>query len=128
MALIRSHDTKPEIAMRAALRSVGFQFLVNDRSLPGSPDLVFPRRRVALFVHGCFWHAHRCQHEGRRPKVRRAYWLPKLEANKRRDANNRRRLAALGWHSLTVWECQLRKSREMVLARAVRFLRRKGRP
>ena len=121
MARIRSKDTRPEKQLRSALHRAGFRFRLHRRSLPGSPDLVFPAKRKAIFVHGCFWHAHRCKHGSRRPQSNQDYWLPKLAANKQRDARNRRRLAALGWRSLTVWECEVRKGK--ALAKAVRFLR-----
>ena len=121
MARIRSKDTKPEKQLRSALHRAGFRFRLHRRSLPGSPDLVFPARRKAIFVHGCFWHSHRCKNGSRLPKSNRDYWVPKLAENKRRDRKNRRKLAALGWRSLTVWECEVRKG--TALAKAVRFLR-----
>ena len=121
MSLIRSRDTKPEKALRSALHHAGFRFRLHARYLPGSPDIVFPGRRKAIFVHGCFWHLHRCQRPSRRPKSNREYWIPKLEANRRRDRQNRRRLALLGWRSLTIWECEIRQI-DKALRKASRFL------
>ena len=121
MSLIRSGDTKPEKRLRSALHRAGFRFRLHDRSLPGTPDIVFPSRKKAIFVHGCFWHLHKCQRPSRTPKSNRAYWIPKLEANKKRDARNRRKLTALGWQVLTVWECELR-TLDKTLAKATRFL------
>ena len=121
MRLIRSGDTKPEKRLRSVLHRAGFRFRLHDRSLPGTPDIVFPSRRKAIFVHGCFWHLHRCQKPSRKPKSNRAYWIPKLEATKKRDTRNRRKLTALGWQVLTVWECEL-KILDQALAKAIRFL------
>ncbi len=121
MSLIRSGDTKPEKRLRSALHRSGFRYRLHVRSLPGTPDIVFPGRRKAIFVHGCFWHSHRCQRPSRKPKSNRAYWLPKLDANRKRDAQNRRRLSALGWQSLTIWECEIRAI-DKALAKAERFL------
>ena len=124
MSLVRSRDTKPEKALRSALHRAGFRFRLHARQLPGAPDIVFPGRRKVIFVHGCFWHLHRCQRPSRLPKSNRDYWIPKLEANKKRDARNRRELARLGWRSLTVWECEMREL-DKVLKKVTQFLRRK---
>ena len=121
MSLIRSRDTKPEKALRSALHHAGYRFRLHVRHLPGCPDIVFPGRRKAIFVHGCFWHLHRCQRPTRQPKSNREYWIPKLEANRRRDRQNRRRLALLGWRSLTIWECEMRQI-EKAMRKASRFL------
>ncbi|MEW5983981.1 MAG: very short patch repair endonuclease [Acidobacteriota bacterium] len=123
MSLIRSGDTKPERLLRSALHRAGFRFRLHDRALPGTPDIVFPKLRRVVFVHGCFWHSHRCQGPSRRPKTNPRYWLPKLEANKRRDARNMRRIRSLGWRALTIWECELRAV-DKAVAKATRFLRR----
>lgn len=121
MRRVRSKDTKPEKQLRSALHRAGFRFRLHRRSLPGAPDIVFPGRRKVIFMHGCFWHSHRCRESSRLPQTNRLYWITKLEATKRRDARNRCRLAALGWRSMTVWECELR-AMEKVLKRATRFL------
>ena len=120
MRCIRNKDTKPEILLRSALHRSGFRFRLHRRSLPGSPDIVFPGQRKVIFVHGCFWHSHRCKF-GRKPASNRAYWIPKLAENKKRDVRNRRRLTALGWHTMVVWECQL-QSMGRVMERVKKFL------
>ena len=127
MALIRSRDTKPEKVLRSALHRAGFRFRLHYRSLPGTPDLVFPSRRKVIFVHGCFWHLHKCRKKSSWwPQSNREYWIPKLEANKARDARNRRRLAALGWRALTIWECETRYI-DRAAAKATRFLKGRAR-
>ena len=120
MRRVRGKDTKPERLLRSALHRAGFRFRLHRRSLPGAPDIVFPGRRKAIFVHGCFWHSHHCR-RARKPASNRDYWIPKLAENKKRDARNRRRLAALGWRSMVVWECQLR-SMDRVLEKVEKFL------
>ena len=107
MQAVKNKDTRPEWTVRRLLHSLGYRYRLHCRALPGRPDLVFPRRQKAILVHGCFWHAHGCRH-GRPPKSRLDYWLPKLEQNRKRDAEKRARLEALGWQTLTVWQCQLR--------------------
>lgn len=111
MSRVRGKDTGPEWIVRRLVHSLGFRYRLHGSGLPGRPDLVFPARRKAIFVHGCFWHRHgvRCPLT-RLPKSRLDFWKPKLEQNRRRDALNLRRLRAAGWTVLTVWECQLRDS------------------
>lgn len=109
MARVRSKDTKPELIVRRLLHSMGYRYRLHGQGLPGRPDLVFPRRRKAIQVHGCFWHGHQdpaCK-LARAPRSRMEYWLPKLTANRERDERNERALAAAGWDQLTIWECQL---------------------
>ena len=123
MSRIRARDTSPEMTVRSFVHALGFRYRLHDRRLPGCPDLVFAARRKVIFVHGCFWHGHEChlfrwprsfwhRHNrcelARLPKSRLEFWLPKLEANKQRDARCRRALTALGWSSLVIWECELR--------------------
>ena len=120
MRRVRGKDTKPEMLLRSALHRAGFRFRLHRRSLPGAPDIVFPGRRKAIFVHGCFWHSHLCK-RARKPASNRDYWIPKLAENKKRDARSRRRLAALGWRSMVVWECQLR-TMDKVMEKVERFL------
>src|SRR4051812_48188197 len=99
MARIRSVNTKPELAVRSLLHIRGLRFRLHRRDLPGHPDLVFPRYRVALFVHGCFWHQHEGCRLASKPKTRTDYWTPKLTANVARDAKSSAALLSLGWHS-----------------------------
>jgi DNA mismatch endonuclease (patch repair protein) len=121
MALIRSKDSKFELRVRSALHKLGYRYRKHDQQLPGKPDLVFPSRRKVIFLHGCFWHGHRCR-LGRMPKTRSDYWLPKISGNISRHSKNIKALRQLGWSTLTVWECQL-KQFDVLLARIERFLR-----
>jgi DNA mismatch endonuclease (patch repair protein) len=108
MRAVKPKDTKPELAVRRALHALGFRFRLHRRDLPGSPDIVLPRHRAVVLVHGCFWHQHDgCRH-GVLPRTRRRYWRPKLRRNVARDAEVATALAALGWRVLVVWECELR--------------------
>lgn len=105
MQSVRGKDTGPEWTVRRLLHGLGYRYRLHCKDLPGKPDLVFPKRNMTVFVHGCFWHAHGCRY-GRAPKSRLDYWLPKLEQNKRRDAEKIAQLEALGWTVLTVWQCE----------------------
>lgn len=108
MSRVRSKDSRPEMLVRHLVFQEGYRYRLHARDLPGCPDLVFRSQRKVIFVHGCFWHRHgRCA-LARMPKSRLDFWKPKLEANKQRDARNKRRLLRAGWSVLTVWECQLR--------------------
>lgn len=107
MARIRGDCLRPEAAVKAAARAAGLRFAENDARLPGRPDLAFWDIRLAVFVNGCFWHAH--QDCCRLPRTRRAWWRDKLAANRRRDARARRRLRRMGWRTATVWECRLNR-------------------
>jgi DNA mismatch endonuclease (patch repair protein) len=124
MRRIRSKNTQPERILREILRSLRYKFRSHFKGLPGHPDFVFPKRRKALFLHGCFWHFHgRCR-IARIPKSRRDYWIPKLEGNKQRDRRNNTKLRYLGWRSLVIWECQLSNT-ENVKKRVKEFLGRR---
>jgi DNA mismatch endonuclease, patch repair protein len=107
MSLVRGKDTRPELAVRRLAHGLGYRYRKNRRDLPGQPDLVFPGRRKIIFVHGCFWHRHKCA-LGRMPKSRQEFWRPKLEKNRVRDARNAKQLRGGGWRVLVVWECQIR--------------------
>lgn len=120
MRAVRQKDTAPELRLRRALHALGYRYRLHPKTLPGRPDLVFPSRRAAIFVHGCFWHGHDCR-AGRRPSSNTAYWLPKITANRERDARKQADLEALGWRVLTVWECEL-KDMTLALAHIQRFL------
>ncbi len=108
MALIRARDTKPELRVRKALHAAGLRYRLHDRRLPGVPDLVFPTRRLALFVHGCFWHQHPGCTAARMPKSRLDFWQPKLDGNVARDAVKQSELQARGWRVRVIWECETR--------------------
>lgn len=107
MSRIRSRDTGPERAVRSILHGLGFRFRLHRRDLPGTPDIVLPGRGMVVFVHGCFWHGHRCK-VGKMPKSRIDYWGPKIEATKARDKRKSAKLRRLGWSVVTVYECELK--------------------
>jgi DNA mismatch endonuclease, patch repair protein len=109
MALVKGKNTKPEIKVRRALHAAGLRFRLHDSKVPGHPDIVLPSRRIAIFVHGCFWHRHpdpSCK-LARLPKSRVDFWVPKLEANRKRDIRNESDLSLLGWDVRVIWECQV---------------------
>jgi DNA mismatch endonuclease (patch repair protein) len=132
MSAIRSQNTKPEMAVRRLLHGAGYRFRVHARDLPGKPDVVFPGRKMAIFIHGCFWHQHEIATclDGRRPKSNTSYWTAKLDRNVERDRLNVERLRVAGWTTLTVWECETKDGRNL-MARLAHFLgptRRRGLP
>ena len=107
----RAKDTGPELLLRHALWRKGFRYRVNDKRLPGSPDIVLPRYRTAIFIHGCFWHGHKgCKHYAV-PKTNRDFWIKKVIRNQERDQEVWRQLEAEGWFVIIVWECQLKKAK-----------------
>ena len=108
MRLIRATDTKPEMAVRRLVHSMGYRYRLHCRQLPGAPDLVFAARKKVIFVHGCFWHQHARCNDAKPPRSRLDYWQPKLEKNRRRDRANQRKIRAAGWDPLILWECQLK--------------------
>lgn len=107
MAGIRGSNTKPELTLRRALHAAGFRYKLHDRSLPGKPDMVFPRYRAVLFAHGCFWHGHDC-HLFRLPSTRPDFWAGKIERNREVDQRAANALEELGWRIGIVWECSLK--------------------
>ena len=110
MRRIRSRDTLPELMLRRALHKVGKRYRCNVRALPGSPDIVFSRHRLAIFVHGCFWHQHPGCTEASQPKTNRPYWQPKLLGNVERDRRHRQELERLGYKVLVLWECEIERA------------------
>jgi DNA mismatch endonuclease, patch repair protein len=120
MSRVRQRDTAPELVVRRLLHHRGWRYRLHDRSLPGSPDLVFRRLSKVIFVHGCFWHGHDCR-AGRLPSSRSDYWTPKIEANRARDVRALDKLRALGWNSLVVWQCET-KDCEALLHKVESFL------
>lgn len=108
MRRVKGMDTGPELKVRKALTGLGARYRLHRKDLPGKPDIVLPGRKLALFVHGCFWHGHDCARGSRIPKQNRDYWVGKVERNRARDVASRDALAALGWRVETIWECDLR--------------------
>lgn len=108
MRRVKGKDTTPELAVRRALTRLGARYRLHRKDLPGSPDIVMPGRRLALFVHGCFWHGHDCARGARVPKQNRDYWTAKVARNVTRDARSRETLQAAGWRVETIWECELK--------------------
>lgn len=106
MSAIRGRNTQPEMRVRRYLHAAGLRYRLHDRFLPGRPDIVLPRRKVAIFVHGCFWHQHPGCPYATTPATRSDFWQKKFAANKIRDAQAVDRLIALGWQVLTIWECE----------------------
>jgi DNA mismatch endonuclease (patch repair protein) len=124
MASVGTKNTGPEIVLRKALYRLGFRFRLHDRGLPGSPDIVLPKFRTAIFVHGCFWHAHGCSLSST-PSTRREFWREKFEANRRRDERKTEQLLAAGWRVIAVWQCALEsstKSAHFLAERIVKWL------
>lgn len=111
MAAIRSSGTKPERIVRQYLWRRGFRYRLNSPRLPGHPDLVLRKYRTCIFVNGCFWHGHADCGRFRLPKTNVAFWQRKIERNKERDREEQRKLAQMGWHCITVWECELKTAR-----------------
>ncbi|RAK59626.1 very short patch repair endonuclease [Phenylobacterium hankyongense] len=108
MRRVKGRDTTPEMTVRRALTGLGARYRLHRKDLPGRPDIVMPGRRLALFVHGCFWHGHDCARGSRVPKANREYWTAKVARNRARDLAAREALAAAGWRVETLWECDLK--------------------
>jgi DNA mismatch endonuclease, patch repair protein len=126
MSGIRGKHTRPELVVRGFLHRQGLRFRLHRRSLPGAPDLVFPRFRTALFVHGCFWHQHPKCGYATKPATNQAFWQAKLQGNSLRDRRQYRRLRSAGWRVLVIWECQVHKPEQ--LSRIARAIKSKRQP
>lgn len=113
MRAVKGRDTKPEMKVRRAAHALGYRFRLYRKDLPGSPDLVFPRFKTAVFVHGCFWHGHDCPRGARAPKTNADYWRAKIARNVARDARVRGELGDLGWTVMTIWECELKDAQAL---------------
>ncbi len=109
MSLIRSTETKPEISIRKLIFSKGFRYRKNLKSLPGKPDIVMPKYKTSIFVHGCFWHGHKNCKYAHIPKSNITYWSKKINGNIERDRIKQNELRRAGWKVITVWECQIKK-------------------
>lgn len=115
MRRIRSKDTQPELAVRRICRNLGFTgYRVHRKDIIGKPDLAWFGKKLAVFVHGCFWHGHDCAEGLRKPKTNRNYWLPKLKRNHQRDIEHVAALRATGWRVLTIWECEMHNKKRLV--------------
>lgn len=119
MSRIRSSETKPEVILRKALFARGMRYRKNDKRLPGRPDIVFPRNKTVVFVHGCFWHRHEGCKNCLMPKTNVAYWQLKFERNRERDQTNEDLLKKLGWRVIVVWECEIERDLPEVTAQLV---------
>lgn len=125
MAAIRSRDTKPELIVRRYLFAHGFRYRLNHNRLPGHPDIVLRKYRTCIFVNGCFWHGHGVCGSYRIPKTNVDFWKTKIERNKARDIEEQRQLAKMGWHCITIWECELKPAvREKTLQSLIYTLNR----
>ena len=116
MSRIRSKDTKPEIILRSALHKQGFRFRIHKKDLPGKPDIVLPKYKTVIFVHGCFWHYHKYCQEGRIPDTNSKFWKEKLMKNIERDKRHQESCKSLGWNVFVIWECEIEKKLDEVLA------------
>lgn len=121
MSRVRNRDTKPELTVRSLLHRLGYRFRLHRKDLPGHPDIVLPKYRKAIFVHGCFWHGHEnCSRAGL-PATNRQFWEAKVSKNKARDLLAVKQLSELGWRSLPVWQCEVKDS-ESLTKRLIEFL------
>jgi len=127
MRAVKGRDTMPELKVRRLIHRIGYKFRLHRNDLPGSPDIVFPRLRKVVLVHGCFWHGHRCARGARIPKRNRPYWQTKITRNRARDLRNLRALRALGWRALIIWECNISKS-SSIERRLAQFLEERKTP
>jgi len=118
MASVRQNGTGPELRLRKALHCLGFRYRLNDKKLPGSPDLVFPKYEAVIFVHGCFWHRHGCKYSTT-PSSRKEFWIHKFKANKKRDKRNIDTLLDNEWRVLVVWECAIKGMKDGELNKLV---------
>ena len=128
MAAIHSKDTKPEMIVRRGLWRMGFRYRLNHKRLPGHPDLVLKKYRTCIFVNGCFWHGHNVDitiFENtdccKIPKTNREFWIEKIRRNKERDIEEQKRLAEMGWHCITIWECELKPSKREATLKSLAY-------
>lgn len=121
MRAVKNRNTAPERAIARMLKELGVRVRPIKQKIPGSPDFAFFKRKLAIFVHGCFWHGHSCRRGARVPRTNRVYWVRKIARNRARDIKVRRQLKSDGWRVLTIWECQLVK-KSAVKCRLARFL------
>jgi len=125
MSRIRGENTRPELAVRSMLHRLGYRFRIADKTLPGKPDIVLPRYRAVVFVHGCFWHRHPGCKYAYMPKSKGEFWSQKFEANVLRDKNNLSLLKKAGWLPIVVWECEIKQDATATLGSVSRVLQRR---
>lgn len=125
MSRVKGVNTKPEKAVRSIIHRMGFRFRLHRRDLPGKPDIVLPRHRKVVFVHGCFWHGHKACRRSSRPETNKEFWDEKLSRNIERDRRKIRELKKMGWDVLLIWQCELKKA-GLVESKLARFLRDDG--
>lgn len=127
MRRIRSRDTLPELLVRSGMHNLGFRFRIAESNLPGRPDIVLPKWRTVILVHGCYWHQHARCVDGHVPKTKRSYWVPKLTSNVERDRRNKRALRRLGFEVFVVWECEALSPQNLALKLDLIARRTRGR-
>jgi DNA mismatch endonuclease (patch repair protein) len=110
MRAVKGKNTAPELLVRKLIFSLGFRYRLHGSHLPGNPDIFFPKKKKAIFIHGCFWHGHSCKRGNRIPATNNAYWQNKIEKNKLRDKKNLTLLSETGWSTLVIWECDLKNT------------------
>src|SRR5687768_8694532 len=113
MRAVKGANTTPELRVRCLAHKLGYRFRLYQPNLPGKPDLTFSRRRKIIFVHGCFWHGHRCPRGAREPVTNASYWQTKIQRNRERDRANLRKLRRQGWAVMVLWECQLKSTQKV---------------
>jgi DNA mismatch endonuclease, patch repair protein len=126
MSRIRNKNTKPEIIVRSIVHGMGFRYRLHNKNLPGKPDIVLTRHKKIIFVHGCFWHMHKCKYGKVKPATNATFWENKRSGNRERDKRNIKALKKLGWDVLVIWECELKKSPEKTEKKIINFLRKIG--
>lgn len=125
MSRIRGENTRPELAVRSILHRLGYRFRIADKTLPGKPDIVLPRYRAVVFVHGCFWHRHPGCKYAYMPKSKTEFWSQKFEENVLRDKNNLSLIKKAGWLPIVVWECEIKHDATATLGSVSRVLQRR---
>ena len=121
MSAIKSKNTKPEIKVRKILHSMGYRFRLHSKGLPGSPDIVLPKYKTLIFVHGCFWHRHENCKYASNPKTRKEFWESKFKANVKRDFEIQEKIKNIGWQSVVIWECEI-KNKALLINRLQNIL------
>jgi DNA mismatch endonuclease, patch repair protein len=123
MSQIKGKDTKPEILVRKSLFSNGFRYRLYDKKLPGKPDIVLPKFKTVILIHGCFWHGHKNCRYFVTPKTRTEWWLAKINDTKHRDNVNKLRLVKMGWNVITVWECEIKTNSQKKLIKIIDLIK-----